>query len=188
MEPDDFTDPAPSLASVDDAPVSPIDLVLDAALRDVLDRPRALARLDRAAQAFLDLSALGPTADAHALSLGKGLWPDLCAHPRDAVLLDRVLDRLVMILKEHAQYRSACSCLDDAYRAAPASLPIRQKYEVFLNGVAALQAARRVAAGEPVDLPAFLLDDPAQSLDLTSATARMKTLLAAASVPASARS
>jgi len=164
----------------DSAPASPTDTILDRALSDVLELHEPLARLDRAAQAFLDLAALGPSADAYAWSLAAGLWPSLLANPRDAAVLTRVLDRYVAILQDHHQHRKVGKLLDDAYRAAPASPSIREKYRLALTGAGDLQSARLVESGAPVEPPNLLADDPDQAPDLTLATARVKTLVDAA--------
>ncbi len=160
---------------------SPVERVLDEAERDVAKLALPLARLDRAAHAIFALRDLGGEADVVAMSLARGLWPSLCAAPRDGAMLCPVMDAYVTLLEEHGLRGTAGAVLQSAYAAAGDQPHVRERYSLFLTGAGALQAARRVNAHEPVELHDLVSDDPEALRVVAAAAPLVQPLLRAVS-------
>lgn len=178
--PDDFTDPTPPLpppATVPEGPdekaspgapdelfSSAIQRTLDAALAAVRALPDEVARLRRAAQAAIELAPEEPASDAPAMALAHGLLPlfiaRAAASPSAAreALPGQLLARHVELLRRHGLHGTAGRILYDAFGAR---LPGAESiYAAYLIGAGAMDAARSVSKGEPVDYRAHLRDAP----------------------------
>lgn len=132
------------------------------------------ARLDRACELVLDLMPLEPDSDAAAMALASALLP--AAVVAGAPHAAPVLSRHVTLLRRHGLSRAAGRELCALYDGAAQVPFVRDAYAAYLIGAGAVEAARRVQAGEAVMHHDLLMDEPGAE-DLLRADAEVEGVL-----------
>ncbi len=151
--------------------------VLDDALVKVRAASAPRARLEGAAQAVLDLARFEPGSDGAAMTLARGLVPELARAPGDGALLAAVLDRYIALLRRCGLLRLACEVLHATYEVAGHVAYVRDAYASYLVGAGALEAARQVGANRKVVYREVLRDDPAGEKLFTANDESVRALL-----------
>lgn len=164
-------------ASPGSRPITSPGDVLAVALVAVRAASVPRARLEGAAQAVLDLARFEPGSDGAAMTLARGLVPELARAPGDGALLAAVLDRYIALLRRCGLLRLACEVLHATYEVAGHVAYVRDAYASYLVGAGALEAARQVGANRKVVYREVLRDDPAGEKLFTANDESVRALL-----------